>query len=464
MKRAIPPLGPNRPISPALSRRDVLRGAAAATAATIVPRHVLGGTAFTAPSEKMNLAGVGIGGVAHGFLKQCAVQMRVRALCDVDDEYGGKSFKLWPEAKKFRDYREMFDAMDAQIDAVLIGTPDHTHAVVCMESLRREKHTCCVKPLTRTIDECRTVMRAARESGVATQVTASANTSETACRTCELIWSGAIGDVREVHVWSNRPLWPQGMMRPEGRDPVPSTFDWDLWLGPAPARPFKNVWPDDDLVLKQVGAGNHKGVYHPWNFRGWLDFGTGALGDMGCHHFNTMFRVMKLRYPTAISATSTRLLAETFPLASIVTYDFPARGDMPPVRVIWYDGGLRPPGPAEMGDQPLPAEGELYVGDKGKMFRSRILNEDLAKKSESLPKTLPRRGGTFPEWFEAIDGGEPAGCHFDWAGLTGEAVLLGNIAIRSGKKLDWDGENARFSNDEEANKLVKEEYRAGWSL
>ena len=147
----------------------------------------------------------------------------------------------------------MFQTMDAQIDAVLIGTPDHTHAVVCMESLRRKKHTCCVKPLTRTIDECRTVMRAARESGMATQVTASPNTGEEACRTCELIWAGAIGDVREVHVWSNRPLWPQGMLRPEGEDPVPSTFDWDLWLGPAPARPFKNVWPDDDLMLKQVG-------------------------------------------------------------------------------------------------------------------------------------------------------------------------------------------------------------------
>ena len=358
----------------------------------------------------------------------------------------------------------MFQTMDAQIDAVLIGTPDHTHAVVCMESLRRKKHTCCVKPLTRTIDECRTVMRAARESGMATQVTASPNTGEEACRTCELIWAGAIGDVREVHVWSNRPLWPQGMLRPEGEDPVPSTFDWDLWLGPAPARPFKNVWPDDDLMLKQVGAGNQKGVYHPWNFRGWFDFGTGALGDMGCHRFNTLFRVMKLRYPTAVSATSTRLLGETFPLASMVTYDSPTRGDMPPVRVIWYDGGLKPPRPAEMGDQPLPPEGELYVGDKGKMFRSRILDEDLAKKSRSLPKTLARRGGTFPEWFEAIDGGDPAGCHFDWAGLTGEAVLLGNIAIRTGKKLDWDGENARFTNHEEANKLVKEDYRAGWSL
>ena len=447
-----------------IGRRQFIAGTAAAAAAfTIVPRHVLGGPGETAPSEKMNLAGVGIGGVAHGFLKQCDGTMRIRTLCDVDDVYGAKSFNLWPEAERFRDFREMFDKLDDQIDAVLIGTPDHTHAIVCMESLRRKKHTCCVKPLTRTIEECRTVVAAAKAAGVATQVTASPNTSESASRTCELIWSGAIGDITEVHVWSNRPLWPQGMQRPKGEDPVPDTFDWDLWLGPAPRRPFVNQWPADSLEVAQVAA-HQRGVYHPWNFRGWFDFGTGALGDMGCHRFNTMFRALKLDYPTSVDATSTRVLSESFPLGSIVTYEFPAREGMPPLRVVWYDGGLKPPKPKAWGDKPLPPEGELYFGTNGVMFRNDILDAALAKKVETLPKTLERRGGTFPEWFEAIETGRRPGCDFAWNGLTTEAVLLGNIAIRTGKKLNWDAAAMRFTNDDDANRYVLADYQNGWKL
>jgi len=457
-----------------LSRRDILCGAAAAAAAApmIVPRHVLGGTGYTAPSEQLNLAGVGVGGVAHGFLKKCSQEMNIHALCDVDDVYAARTYKLWPEAKRFRDYREMFDALTREIDAVLIGTPDHTHAVVTMEALKRKMHTCCVKPLTRTIGECRSVVAQARRTGVATQVTASPNTTEEACRTCELVWAGAIGDVREVHVWSNRPLWPQGMYRPEGEDPVPATLDWNLWIGPSPMRPFKATWPAGSYPLGQVKARKGRntkstGVYHPWNFRGWWDFGTGALGDMGCHRFNTMFRVLKLRYPTSVHATSTIVPDETFPLASIVTFDFPAREDMAPVRVVWYDGGLKPPRPPElvrMGDKELPSDGELYIGDKGRMLRSKILDPTIANRFANVPKTLERRGDVFPEWFEAIRGGPKAGCDFNWAGLTTEAVLLGDIAIKTGKRLDWDAENCCFTNDEDANTYVNPPYREGWTL
>jgi predicted dehydrogenase len=413
------------------------------------------------------LAGIGIGGVGHGQLQACDRSgFDIVALCDVDDVYAKRSYDKWPQARKYRDYREMLEAENDKIDAVYCGTPDHSHAVICLAALRKKKHVCCVKPLTRTIDESRAVVKAAQEAGVATQVTASPNTSESACRTCELIWAGAIGAVREVHIWSNRPLWPQGMMPPEGQDQVPSTLDWDLWIGPVPMRPFKEAWPEGHYALKQVKSARNPrpAVYHPWNFRGWWQFGTGALGDMGCHHLNTPFRALKLKYPASIHATATKVFEETAPLASIVSYDFPAREDMPPVRVTWYDGGVKPPCPPEMQGKPLPPSGTLYVGDEGKMLGQRIVPASRAKKFADVPKTLTRRPGTWDEWFEACQGGEPAGCPFDWAGLLTESVLLGNIAIRTGSSLDWDGQNMQFTNDEGANKYLQEPYRSGWSL
>ncbi|MCX7887474.1 MAG: Gfo/Idh/MocA family oxidoreductase [Verrucomicrobiae bacterium] len=453
-----------------VTRRRFLKTSAAAwLTLNIVPRHVLGGSRGAAPSAKVNLAGIGVGGVGFGQLKSCEeAGFNIVALCDVDDVYARKAYDRWPRARRYRDFREMLDAEGDRIDAVYCGTPDHTHAVIVLAALRRKKHVCCVKPLTRTIEECRAVVAAAREAGVATQVTASPNTSETACRTCELIWAGAIGAVREVHIWSNRPLWPQGMRRPPGEDPVPKTFDWDLWLGPAPWRPFKNEWPEDAPELLQVvGVRNRKphsrGVYHPWNFRGWWDFGTGAFGDMGCHYLNTPYRALKLEHPVAVEATSTRLFEETAPLASIVTLDYPARGEMPPVRVVWYDGGLKPPRPKEL-NKPLPDEGVLYIGDEGKMFTPAILSPERAKKFEDVPRTLPRRGNIWAEWMEAIQGGEKAGCHFEWAGLLTEAVLLGNIAIRCGKRIEWDAASGRVTNVESANQLLRQAYRSGWAL
>jgi len=232
-------------------------------------------------------------------------------------------------------------------------------------------------------------------------------------------------------------------------------------------RPFVAEWRDGDLALRQVKASNRPrpAVYHPWNFRGWWDFGTGALGDMGCHHFNHVFKALKLRYPTGVSASASKVFDETAPLTSIVTYDFPARDGMPPVRLHWYDGGLKPPRPAELEEgRELPGEGNLYVGEKGMILGTKIIPEAKMKAYKLPPKTLKRRSGTWGEWVEAIRGGEPPSCNFDWASILTEAVLLGNIAIRAGKKLDWDADNMRFTNDESANKYVKESYRAGWSL
>ncbi len=455
-----------RSLKSQFTRREALGAVAAMATVALVPRHVLGGAGHAAPSDQPVLAGVGVGGVGFGQLQACeSAGFHVAALCDVDDVYARKAFDRWPQARRYRDFRELLDAEGPQIDAVYCGTPDHTHALVTLAAIRQKKHVCCVKPLTRTIEENRVVIQAAREAGVATQVTASPNTSDRACRTCELIWAGAIGAVREVHIWSNRPLWPQGMQRPPGQDPVPESLDWNLWIGPAPMRPFVADWPEGHLALAQVKAGRPRSaVYHPWNFRGWWDFGTGALGDMGCHHVNTPYRALKLSYPTAVSASATQVFAETAPLASVVTYDFPAREEMPPVRLVWYDGGIMPPVPPELKGRGLPDSGELYIGDEGKMLGAEILGDDRAKKSEAVPKTLPRRPGTWGEWYEAVRGGGPAGCHFPWAGLLTEFVLLGNIAIRSSKRLEYDAQAMRFSNDAAANEEVKAAYQNGWSL
>jgi hypothetical protein len=413
----------------------------------------------------LNLAGVGVGGVGFGQLQACEkAGFRIASLCDVDHEYAKKAFDRWPQAARYRDFRELLQAEGDKLDAVYCGTPDHSHAVICMAALRRKKHVCCVKPLTRTIHERQCIVEAARAADVATQVTASPNTSEVACRTCELIWAGAIGPVREVHVWSNRPLWPQGMARPAGADPIPAHLDWDLWIGPAPLRPFKDVWPEDHLAVLQVGARHSRGVYHPWNFRGWWDFGTGALGDMGCHHLNTPYRALKLGQPARIHASSTRVLPETAPLGSIVTYDFPARQDLPPCRVVWYDGGLKPPCPPEIAHRPMPDEGTLYVGDEGRMLGPKVLDPERAAKFEKVPQTLARRAGTWGEWYEACRGGEPAGCNFEWAGPLTDFVLLGNIAIRTGKMLHWDAQSGSFSDNPDANKFLQQPYRDGWSL
>ena len=456
--------------STGFSRRDFIRTAGPVLAGvTIVPRHVLGGAGRIPPSETIQVAGIGIGGVGHGQITSISEQKgtRIAFLCDVDDVYAGKTYKRFPKAKVYRDYREMLEAEDDKIDAVYCGTPDHTHTVISLAALRKGKHVLCVKPLTRAIDENRFLVTEAKKAGVATQVTASANTSDSACRLCEMIWDGAIGDVREAHVWSNRPLWPQGMLRPPGRDPIPKTLDWDLWIGPAQMRPFVAEWKDGDMALKQVKASKkpRPAVYHPWNFRGWWDFGTGALGDMGCHHYNHVFRALKLRYPTSISASASMVFDETAPLASIVTYEFPAREGMPPLRLVWYDGGLKPPRPKRLeAGRELPGSGEMYIGDKGAILGNRIIPESKMKAYRYPPKTLKRRSGTWGEWVEAIRGGEPAGCNFDWAGIITEAVLLGNIAIRTDKCLEWDAEKMKFTNNDEANEYVTSKYRSGWTM
>jgi len=439
-----------------IDRRSFLRSTAAGVAAfTIVPRHVLGGPGYTPPSEKLNIAGIGVGGRGTSDLGAVSSE-NIVALCDVDEKQAAETFKKYPNAKKFKDFRRMLDKMDKQIDAVVIATPDHVHAVATMAAMRRGKHVYCEKPLTHCIYEARMLAKAARKYKVATQMGNQGHAEEGNRLICEWIWDGAIGPVREVHAWTDRPggLWAQGVDRPKETPPVPPTLDWDLWLGPAPQRPYNPA-------------------YVPFKWRGFWDFGTGALGDMGCHIIDTPLWALKLGYPTSVSAVSTPVNSETAPLSSMVEYQFPARGDMPPVKMTWYDGGLMPPAPQELEPSRRMGNkngGVLLIGDKGILMcgcygRSpRLIPEAKMQAYQRPPKTIPRSPGQREEWLEACKTGKPTGSNFEYASLLTEIVLLGNVAIRAGRKLEWDGPNMRVTNWPEANQYVRFEYRQGWTL
>jgi hypothetical protein len=441
-----------------ISRRRFMGAAATAAAFTIVPRHVLGGARHVPPSEKLNIAGVGIGGRGEGDLDEVGSE-NIGALCDVDDRYAAKVFKKYPNAKKYHDFRRMLD-QEKSIDAVVVATPDHNHAVVSMAAIKRGKHIYCEKPLAHSIYEVRKVTEAARKAGVATQLGNQGQASEGTRLVCEFIWAGAIGPVHEVHSWCNRPISPRGIERPKDTPPVPETLNWDLWLGPAPYRPYNPC-------------------YLPFTWRGWWDFGSGVLGDIGCHQFVSIFRALKLGYPTSVEACSSNfyepaaVAEETAPKASIVRYDFPAREGMPPVKLTWYDGGLMPARPDELEESLRFGEPDdnLYIGEKGKILGHRLLPESRNKEYGKPPRVLPRSPGHHKEWINACKGGEPAGSNFDVAGPLTEVVLLGNVAVRMGQqlyekglKLYYDGPNMKVTNLPEANKYIQSEYREGWTL
>lgn len=448
------------------SRRRFLQGAAVASSSLLLPRYSFGQKSDLSPSDKLNIAGIGIGGQGAHDLAQFEGH-NIVALCDVDSDYAGRTFERYPQASRHTDYRRMLEKQK-DIDAVVIATPDHTHACIALAAMQACKHVFCEKPLTHSVWEARRLTEAAREFKVATQMGNQGQASAESRRLREMIDDNVIGPVREVHVWTDRPsnglfneYWPQGIDRPADAPPTPSTLDWDLWLGPAPARPYHPA-------------------YIPFRWRGWWDFGTGALGDIGCHSLDPVFRALKLGPPESVEASSTRVNAETFPLASMVTYRFPAREVMPPVKLVWYDGGLRPPRPVELeAGSELGANGHLFVGDNGKIIsrstpdgvRYSLIPEARAKEYGEPPQKLPRSIGHYAEWIEACKGGAPAGASFDWAGPLTEAVLLGNIALRpelreelTVKRLLWDGPKMKFTNSDAANKFLKRESREGWGI
>ncbi len=439
-----------------ISRKDFIARTAVATAAfTIVPRFVLG-RGYQPPSDRLNIAGIGVGGMGRNNINTCLPD-NIVALCDVDDKYAAETYKEHPKARRFTDYRRMFDSMGSSIDAVVIATPDHTHAVIALEAMRRGKHVYLQKPLTHNVLEGRTILESARKHKVVTQMGNQGHSAEGLRLMKEWIWDGAIGDVTEIHAWTNRPIWPQGQDRPKRRKRVPRTLDWDLFLGPAPLRPYHPS-------------------YHPWVWRGWWDFGTGALGDMACHLMDAPIAVMKLGAPTTVEASSSPTNDESPPVASTVHYEFPARGDMPPLNFTWYDGGLTPPRPAgmeegrRMGDD---GGGVLFIGDKGMLMcntyaaNPRIVPETAMREYQRPEKTLPRSDMPHEqEWIAACKGGPTPSSDFEIAVPLTEIILLGNVAIRNkeNKKLRYDGENMTFTNSETANQYLSREYRTGWEL
>jgi predicted dehydrogenase len=382
----------------------------------------------------------------------------------VDWRHAAGTFKKFPGAKQFKDYRQMFDKISGEFDAVIVATPDHHHAPATMAALRLGKHVYCEKPLTHSAWEARAIAEAARTAKVATQMGNQAQASEETRRLQEFVLDDAVGAIREVHIWTDRPsrglfneYWPQGVPRPTDTPAVPDTLEWDLWLGPAPLRPYHHA-------------------YLPAKWRGWWDFGTGALGDIGCHYFDPVFRALKLGAPVSVEASSTRVNQETYPLGSMVTYHFPARGALPHVKLVWYDGGLRPPRPEQIVDgDAMGDNGHLLIGEKGIIMtdwrRWWLYPEKLERAYGEPPKVLPRSPGHHQEWINACKGGPAAGSNFDWAGPLTETVLLGNVALRTQLreklttvKLAWDSAKFEFTNLPEANEFLRREYREGWSI
>ena len=440
---------------PKISRRQFIGGASASVASVmVVPRHVLG-KGVQAPSDTLNIAGVGVGGRGRADLEGCRSQ-NIVALCDVDSGHAAATFRQYPNAAVYSDYRRMLD-QESDLDAVIIATPDHTHAVIATEAMKRGKHVYCEKPLTRTVVEARALATMAREAGVVTQMGNQGHAGEGTRQIREWIDAGVIGTVREVHYWTNRPIWPQAIERPTDAHHPPPGLNWDLFLGPAPYRPYHPA-------------------YHPFRWRGWWDYGTGALGDIACHSMDAAFWALQLGQPNRIEAETTRLFSETAPAVSRIVYHFPARDTRPPVRFVWRDGNLAMPRPPQLADgEQLPggSSGQLFVGDDGvigadmyargpRVFPTALHQDVIA----SPPgQTYPRSPGVYQEWIDACKGSGKTGAGFsEHAGPLTEVVLLGNLAVRTGHAIEWDASRMRVVNVPEANALLDEEYREGWSL
>jgi predicted dehydrogenase len=449
---------PTPPASP-VTRRQFLAATAAVSALTIVPRHVLG-AGETPPSEKLNIAGIGVGNMGPSNLDNLKSQ-NIVALCDVDPNHAAGTFKKYPKARTWTDYREMLEKQK-DIEGVMIATPDHTHAVIAMAAMKAGKHVYCQKPLTHDIYEARTLAQASRECRVATQMGNQGHSTEGIRMVCEWIWDGAIGEVREVEAWCDLSYYPWGHaywsskwgVRPKDTPPVPDRLNWDLWLGPAKERPYHPA-------------------YHPAVWRCWWDFGCGMMGDRGAHTLDAAVWALKLGHPTSIEATSCGRNADAHPLAAMVTYRFPARESLPPLKLTWWEG-VRAPRPEDLDDDlDMPPEGGiLFKGAKGKIMagvygqRPMLLPTQLNNEYKRPPKTLPRIAGEGHEldWVRAAKDGKSAVSNFAYGGHLTEICLLGNLAKRVDARILWDGPNMKVTNLPEANQYVRTEYRPGWKL
>ena len=425
-------------------------------------------------NSRINVACIGVGGKGDSDVDDAAkCGGNIVALCDVDARMISKKAAQYPEAKKFADFRKMLAEMDKSIDAVTISTPDHLHGMTAMAAMNLGKHVYCQKPLTQTVFEARELVRVAKEKKLATQMGNQGSAGDGLRRAVEVIQSGLIGKPLELHVWSNRPIWPQGIDRPQAGSPVPPELDWNLWLGPAQQRPYVD------------------GIYHPFNWRGWMDFGTGALGDMACHTVNMPFRALKLGYPTVVECElASRFYPETYPLSSRIRFEFPEREGLPPLKFWWYDGApganfkpLRPypnlvNSVINMSGK-LPESGCLIIGESGQLFspddngsqffvklngEANFTEGGQHEGAKAVAQTIPRSPGHNQEWFDMIKDSTPAYSNFEIAGYLTEIILLGCIALKVGEgvKMEWDGPNMRSPNCPQAAQFVKREDRGGW--
>jgi len=466
------------------SRRKFLKNAGIAAAAfTIVPRFTLGGKGFIAPSDTLYVAGIGVGGKGTVDMKGIAKHQnaKISFLCDVDDRMAKDSRKNFPEAKYYKDFRIMLDKENKNIDAVSVTTPDHTHAVAAMAAIQRGKHVYVQKPLTHSIYEARMLTEAAKKYKVVTQMGNQFASADHVRRAKEFVDAGLLGDVTEVKTWTNRPVWPQGIPTPTGKFEIPKELDWELWLGPAK---FIDYNP----------------VYLPFNWRGWWNFGTGALGDMACHIMDAAFRILPIDYPTEVECSATTAWSGFFeeanyqdscPASSIIHLKFPRKDGKGDIKFTWMDGGLLPERPEELGPDEMLGDrdgGYLFIGTKGKMMgdynMAPVLLPSSRMKETLPPQTIPRIPGIeaahYTTWVEAClkgYGKMELSSPFEYAGPMTEAVLMGNLALRSygmrgpdgkgypgRKKLTWDAKNMKITNFDAANQFVKDEYRPGWTL
>lgn len=463
-----------------IARRTFLKNAGLTAASfTIVPRFVLGGNNYVAPSDTLYIAGVGVGGKGESDLTECAKSPHAKVvfLCDVDDRSSVKSRKNFPKAKYYKDYREMFDKEANGIDAVTVSTPDHNHAVIAMAAMSQGKHVYCQKPLTHDIYEARMLAEAAQKYKVVTQMGNQFASADPVRRMQEIVDAGLIGDVHRVYAWTDRPVWPQGVPTPAGHYDIPDELDWNLWLG---TESFIDYNP----------------AYVPFNWRGWWKFGTGALGDMGCHIMDPVFRILPVDFPSEVECSITTNWEDFFkvahyddscPASSIIHLTFPRTDGMGDLKLTWMDGGLLPERPEELKpDEPMGDNGVIFVGTKGKMIGNyseppRLLPTSRMGELKSLPETLPRvPEGHYVQWVNGClkgFGNAQLSSPFDYAGPFTEAVIMGNLAIRSyqynepgtnkypgRKKLIWDAKNMTITNFDKANDYVKRNYRNGWNL
>lgn len=435
-----------------LASTAAIFGTKRVNAARVVPRKI-------SPNEKINVAGIGVGGKGMGDIASCRRE-NIVALCDPDRKRAEEAFYRFSKAKHYADYRVMFDEMADEIDACTISTPDHSHAPAAYLAMKLGKHVYVQKPLTHTVAETRLLMRLAEEKGVITQMGNQGHCGDGVRELCEMLWSGAIGEVREAHIWTNRPIWPQGMAEPAPEQKIPETLDWDLWIGPAPMRPYNEA-------------------YCPWNWRGWWDFGCGAIGDMACHIMDPAFWALKLIEAETYSVEVVMqegMTTQSPPLKSIIKYEFPDRGDMPPVTVYWHDGGNMPVRP-----EGIPANQKLGDGDNGSLFigtngfltageyggDARLLPDERMADYKKPDPYIPRipRENPYNNWLDCIRSGEQAASHFAYAGRLTEVANMGNVALLAGGgKLEMDVKSLRITNNPDANKFLTKEYRKGWEL